>query len=940
MPGAEQRIGALADTIRDVDPTRPVMFEGDEDPAGKADIINLHYPHEFPKWNLWPETAYWFDQTLRTDSYPNRDWHWDRKKPLYLGEFLWVPDREVDAPSIFLGEAAYPDVATAHRQAKAQAWEAQVIAARDAGVGGMCPWNLWEMGEFPNVGSDAHRRAYQPIAAFVRESGTEAYAGSTVRRTFMVFNDSGAAHTLELHWRLASADGTWQTTGRRTLTLTTAQRTRVAVDLTVPQTREEMTPARFTYELWEGDQRRFGESQEWEVFCRRRPPAPASLLQVAVCERGGEVTRVLAQMGLKALSFAEADTQALSQVHVAVIGKGVFQGSTAGRVQVGRQDTFPAALAAFVRRGATLLVLEQTAYPSSLIPVLLSSHDSTVVFIAQPDHPALRGMTPNDFAHWGLDGSVGRREIVKPDWGGFLPLVHSGGERGLETAGLAELRLGAGRLLLCQLDVTANLGREPAADRLLQNLLAYAAQPPAETKPTAALCDDTTAAALSTTGLQFTRLTSLAGTDLSRFGQLILGDPQQAAASAISLRRFVQAGGRVLLHDVTSDVLPAVQQLLGQPMTLTEGCDGAVRLTEHRGPAAGISAQDLAWFGPMPSDEFSAPSLLPTLARSTLGRPATPAGSPTRVEAEVMRLTCPAAAREALPDGACVALYTNGELATDITVPAAGPYELALRLRGTPADGAYPRVTVSVDGASAGSVSAAADWRTVGVLASLSAGAHTLRVAFTNDLVSGAEDRNLWVDWVAWTPVTLPATPLVFHTDPGVLVSLPDGQGLWVIDQVRWQAAAGNEDKATHYLSALLAGLSCAFAPESGETVEAAAMAVTAELSDRTGEGVTLATAGTLDCEADFATSGRYVFGLRASGTAVDGIYPRVELRVDGATVGTFELLSGNWRTYRLTTPVAAGVHHVTLAYVNDEWRPPEDRNLSVARLTIQNAEH
>jgi hypothetical protein len=95
---------------------------------------------------------------------------------------------------------------------------------------------------------------------------------------------------------------------------------------------------------------------------------------------------------------------------------------------------------------------------------------------------------------------------VKPDWGGLLPLVHSGGERGLETTGLAELRLGKGRMLLCQLDVTAKYGIEPAADRVVRNLLAYAGRPQAAARAAGVVCDDTTAAALATIGLRYERL--------------------------------------------------------------------------------------------------------------------------------------------------------------------------------------------------------------------------------------------------------------------------------------------------------------------------------------------------------------------------------------------------------------------------------------------------
>jgi hypothetical protein len=52
----------------------------------------------------------------------------------------------------------------------------------------------------------------------------------------------------------------------------------------------------------------------------------------------------------------------------------------------------------------------------------------------------------------------------------------------------------------------------------------------------------------------------------------------------------------------------------------------------------------------------------------------------------------------------------------------------------------------------------------------------------------------------------------VSHTTPGVLVSLPYGRGLWVIDQVRWDAPGANQDLALRYLNSLVMNLGGEFA--------------------------------------------------------------------------------------------------------------------------------
>jgi len=943
VAGTEERLGGIADFIRGLDPTRPVMFDGDEDPAGKADVVNLHYPREFPKWNLWPETAYWFDQTITPDTYPGREWRWDRKKPLYLGEFLWVPGGETDAASIFFGDAIYPDTAAHHRKAKAEAWQMQIIAARDAGVSGLCPWNLWEMGDFPNVGYEAHKRAYQPVAAFVKEAGTRAFSEGNVERTLVVLNDSGTARSLEVRWRLAAADDSWETKGSQPVRLETAGRTRISAKVMVPAIPAVSAPARFTVEVWDGERRLFSESQDWKVYSRAALSGAVAGVprRLAVYDPKGATTGLLSQLGVDCFPLGPANAeQVLSEVPVAVVGKGALARQAGGRVVVGRPDSFYSQLLRFVRAGGVLLVFEQDEYPSSLIPLALSDHGSTISFPRDCSHPIVAGLDADDLSHWLPDGIVGRHEIVKPNGGGFLPLVDSGGPRGLETAGLAEVRVGKGRMVLCQLEVTAKFGEDPVATVLVRNMLADASRRPEPPAPTGVACGDATAVKLSAIGLRYERIPDpLRAADLARYGQLLLCDLGEAASAAEQLRGFVQRGGRVVLHGLTSGDSGSAYRLLGEKPTVYEGCDGWVRLSDRSGPAAGISNQELAWFGSQPQASYASRSISPDIASHLLAKPYQQAGRESRVEAETMRVTGTSPGQERVGEDTVLTIWSNAVLATGLSIPEAGRYVLNIRARGTPAAGAYPRLTIVVDDLPVGSVATAAQWRTLTSPVTFPAGEHTLKLVFANDLVAGTEDRNLWVDWVSWAPIRLSPTKLTFHTEPGVLASLADGKGLWVIDQVRWEQMGENDDRAGRYLSMLLTNLGCEFEPEAGEAIEASQMEVKeAAIFNRTPEGIALASAGVVEAEVEFTRGGEYAFSILASGTAVDGIYPRVELRVDGQAVGAVDLQAQGWRTYRLTVPVEAGVHRVGLAFVNDTWKPPEDRNLNIGRLIISEA--
>jgi beta-galactosidase len=87
----------MGELVHQWDPTRPFMYESDGDPGGVAPVVGIHYPHEYPQFTQWPNTAYWMDEPKTncgffTNGSPT--WVWDRAKPLYIGEFLWIPSSD------------------------------------------------------------------------------------------------------------------------------------------------------------------------------------------------------------------------------------------------------------------------------------------------------------------------------------------------------------------------------------------------------------------------------------------------------------------------------------------------------------------------------------------------------------------------------------------------------------------------------------------------------------------------------------------------------------------------------------------------------------------------------------------------------------------------------------------------------------------------------
>ncbi|MBA3709337.1 MAG: hypothetical protein H0W83_11035 [Planctomycetes bacterium] len=131
------------------------------------------------------------------------------------------------------------------------------------------------------------------------------------------------------------------------------------------------------------------------------------------------------------------------------------------------------------------------------------------VFRRIPDHPALAGLDEDLLKNWrgeatntaprltyeerpyplifptivnagvvvtrpwrcGNRGNVASALIEKPACGDFMSLVDGG--YSLQYSPLMEYREGKGVVLFCQMDVTGRTERDPAADRLARNILAY-----------------------------------------------------------------------------------------------------------------------------------------------------------------------------------------------------------------------------------------------------------------------------------------------------------------------------------------------------------------------------------------------------------------------------------------------------------------------------------
>jgi len=937
------RMGQL---VKEQDPTRPIFYESDGDPGGVADVIGIHYPHEYPDYTCWPNEGYWLDKPSPGSGgggiflNGEKQFLWKRDKPLYVGEFLWLPSSDPSWHTVFFGDDAYIHYRRYRDLGKAESWRMQILGYRHFGVGGICPWTVTEGGPLDDRNALwlAHKYAYQPIAAYCLDYDSRFYAGDEVARRIEVFNDILEPSTLALNWSLAVGGKAAEKGGQELKLAPGEQR---VLDLTVPMPAAEgRTPAEWQVSLDRDGKRVFDETHHYAVF--PRPALPKLSAQVGLYDPKG-ATRKLFEAGGPAVPV-EALDRLPAGLDVLVIGAGAFRAEERQVPVIGRTDPRRAALDAFLGRGGRVLVLEQDAYPEGLFDLSLSGHDSTMTFPQWPSHPALRGIEPSDLKFWRGDHLVAAREPSRPAGGGALPIVVSGSAAGLDQAPLLEQFSGSGSIVFSQLKLVEKFASEPAAARILANLLDYlAAYRPVTRKAGVVGGSKEYHAYLRSLGLRFDDLTDrLAAADLaSYFVILCRGEAKDFAP----LRRYLDLGGRLVLHRYPAAASARLRTELGLDVDL-KPYGGPVSRAETDNPQAAVvaraeadlslfeavSREDLYWLGEHRGIGWAE---TPRAAGAADAAVALTLDPKEAAACEVETWTLEGQIVERRPPG--IVFATVGAASDDIDFPASGTYVLGLVASGTPCDGVYPLAAIAIDGKPLGVVSVdGQDWRTHTLFGRVEKGRHKVSVAFTNDASNPPnEDRNLLVDKLL-VALQKKAPAVCFLTSPPAVAVARRGKGLLVIDELRWDTEEANARKAARYISSLLTALGGDFTSRPSAAIECETMTPQPDMPHFSVQGsfVSLACSGWVKAPIQVAAAGRYTMEIVAGGSQCEGIYPLVEARVDGAKVGEVQLTGGGWRPYPLAVALAEGPHELALAFTNDKNIPGvSDRNLKLDKV-------
>ena len=80
---------------------------------------------------------------------------------------------------------------------------------------------------------------------------------------------------------------------------------------------------------------------------------------------------------------------------------------------------------------------------------------------------------------------------------------------------------------------------------------------------------------------------------------------------------------------------------------------------------------------------------------------------------------------------------------------------------------------------------------------------------------------------------------------------------------------------------------------------------------------------------------GDYDIVVRAAGSRAAGVWPEMALLVDGLPLAEKTVPKGEMADYRFQVKLAAGVHEIAVAFLNDQFADGEDRNLYLQKITV-----
>lgn len=590
-PELPKKLGDLGRFAKTVDSLHPLTFEADLDPDGAYDVIGLHYPHEMP-WNRdYPNTADWLGTTKNTEASGGMlgkqrklGFFWDRKKPLYIGEYLWVPQNDYSCASIWYGDIAFQNRDEYHGRARNSSWHDQTIAYRRAGVSGTTPWTSFTHGAKADTKAEIYtvqQDYYRPQAAYFRTRGLRYFSGASAELVFDVFNDSPKKSEMELRFgpsTQAEPPATGATFQAESVHFTLEPATHREVKLTIqcPAVNAEQQLAVESVLLADGKPVHT-QQRTLKLYPKSTLRAPDGN-QLVIFDPAGKWDGSVRELRPELLLPPEKTVLLLAE-RTLVAGGGEQQKNLVGQIRT------------FVLAGGKAVLLEQDTLTPLGLGLKTVERPSTMTFPLAQTHPVLAGLDRADLTYWGENNYVTAREIDRTAAHGLSAISVSGGADWTRYAGIAEMPLGRGRIVLVQSLAGALRDVEPAAARIIQNSINYLSAKDASPAVAVSVLDssDRIRGPLEKMGVAIE-----SGVSNPMF-LMLSGDGNRLADKTRDLITSTLAkGGTVYWHSPDPEAFASVRSsLLADQLEVVESSVGATLIDRENPLLRGVSREDV-----------------------------------------------------------------------------------------------------------------------------------------------------------------------------------------------------------------------------------------------------------------------------------------------------------------------------------------------------------
>ncbi len=483
----------IEEKIFKMDPTRFVTNDRQYDLEGKGMLPNPHYPW----YGVLPNDAYWYGSVSEIpeeererrkrqfETNPN-PWEkleierkittlfqWYKRKPLWIGEFSWINEREIPG---FLAANWGEDAMTYWPPAARHNWsfgslsglsknrELLYIGYRQCGV------NSFHAHCWPYV----QLEALSPMAVFPREFSKQFYSGDKVIRNLSIHNDTFKTGKFTVEYSLIERWKNKKILNRKFdiyLGQFDLKWKRVEIKLPEVKKRKEFI---FRISLYYKNKVVYTKDYVWEIVGRKEiEDLKEGIGGVFLYDTTGKTRKALEKIGVKCKEVNDFGN--LPFDGILIIGQNSLDENVKKYAPLLIND---------VKKGLTIIFLGQN-YLGKTAPITFGPFNfkyparpvyTAVAYPVNYSHPVLKNFDYYDFCWWGNDHIVAFELFNLPEKGNYKPLILTntqGRGRGLKLPALLEIPLEKGNIYFCQMDVVRKAGKVPAADQLLLQLIKY-----------------------------------------------------------------------------------------------------------------------------------------------------------------------------------------------------------------------------------------------------------------------------------------------------------------------------------------------------------------------------------------------------------------------------------------------------------------------------------